>query len=188
MEKLFELHSVVDNLRGYKNVPISFFVHKRPQQLFGKDGSLGVEYRDVITDYDPTCDDTVVYAELALEELFTEEEARPFIEWARTHRDDTTAKMEEAKLPLENNIMGIGAVPVGGGTDFLMISSVDDYDLPFEVWGFVDVRKCEFDETLPDARGAHRGFIFRNGQVEDWLLGDEPAVPPQPSNNSQCPF
>jgi hypothetical protein len=113
------------------------------------------------------------YGEDAIEELFTDSEARQFVEFARTKRNDSTATIKAAPLPFESNVFPVSALPTGGGPDFLRIYKADDYDLPFKVIGFYDVRWCEFDENLPGARRAVRGFKITNGKVETWFLDDE---------------
>jgi hypothetical protein len=169
MPELFHVQSKIANMHGYKNVAIDWFVRRRAQPLFGESGSSGVEYGRVITNYDATDP----YAELAVEEMFTKDEAEAFQTFARTKRNDATAAIKPAKLPIANNIIGCGEIPAGGGPDFLMISDSPDYDLPFKVWGFYDVRGYEFDETAPGARRAVRGVQIRDGKIEPWFLEDE---------------
>jgi hypothetical protein len=42
-------------------------------------------------------------------------------------------------VPVDNNIMGVGTLPVGGDSDFYMLSKAPDYPLPFSVWGHFDL-------------------------------------------------
>jgi hypothetical protein len=176
--ELFEVRSRVANLHGYKNVDIHWFVAERARLLFGADGTLGIPYARVITGYDAT-DEYRFYCEMAVEEFFTNNEARAFVEYVRSHHDDASATIGPAALPVESNRMGHGAIAVGGATDFLKISDSPDYDLPFEVWGFVSLAGCEFDETLPGARRARRGVLVSRDEqggldVQDWELEDSP--------------
>jgi hypothetical protein len=176
--ELFTVISQVANLHGYKNVGIWWFVVERTRSLFGADGALGIPHARVITGYDAT-DEYRSYCESAVEELFTADEARAFVEFLRTRRNDTSATIKPATLPIERNQMGHGAIPVGGGPDFLTISDSLDYDLPFKVWGYFDVRNCEFDETVPGARRATRGILVSDDgeggiDVRDWELEDPP--------------
>jgi hypothetical protein len=174
MPELFHVRSKIANMHGFKNVAIVWFVDMRAQPLFGENGSLGVEYGHVITNYDAT-DRDFCCAELAVEEMFTKDEAEAFQAFVRAKRNDATATIEPAKLPIANNIMGYGAIPTGGGPDFLMIGDRPDYDLPFKVWGFYDVRGYEFDEKAPGARRAVRGVRIRDGEIEPWFLEDDAA-------------
>jgi hypothetical protein len=177
--ELFRVWSCIPNLHGYKNVYISWFVAERARPLFGDDGSLGIPYARVITGYDAT-DEGRLYCQGAVEEFFTEDEARAFVEYVRTHHDDTSATVEAAALPIKHNIMGNGAIAVGGNTGFFDIAESPDYDLLFEVRGFFSLTDCEFDETLPGARRARRGFLIGRDEetgdidVQDWLLDDPP--------------
>jgi hypothetical protein len=158
--KLFTIATQIANLHGYKNVTVSWFVEKRAQPLFGSDGSLGVGYADVIADYEHTHDTR--YSEDAVEELFTKDEADAFLAWLRAHRNGSENTTVEAHpLPMANNVMGFGAIPIGGGPNYLPTGEADDYDLPFKVCGFYDARFYKFDETLPDARRAPRGVSLR---------------------------
>jgi hypothetical protein len=172
MIKLFNVYSRAEAMHGYKNVQISWFVEKRPRRLFGLDGTLKVHYQWVIEDYDPA-DTYQYYSAMAVEEYFTEDEAKAFTDWLGIHFDFATT-VEPAKLPIGNNEAGIGSIAVGGGDDFFVVKRHPAYDLPFEVWGYYDVRDCEFDETLSGARRALVGFRVTPGRIEPWLLlGDE---------------
>jgi hypothetical protein len=148
--KLFHITSRAANLHGYKDVPLEWFVRARERPLlFGVGGSLNVTYSQAISNYDKD-DHGSAYAELALEEFFTDDEAKALVDWLAAHRPRYSATtVKRAKLPIGNNVMGTGGVPVGGGPDFLTTSESADYDLPFEAWAFFDVRGCTFDQTLP---------------------------------------
>jgi hypothetical protein len=176
--ELFTVTSQIANLHGYKNVGIWWFVVDRARPLFGADGSLGIPYTRVIAGYDAT-DEYRSYCESAIDELFTADEARAFVEFLRTRRNDASATIEPATLPIERNQMGHAAVPVGGGPDFLTIGDSPDYGLPFKVWGYFDVRHYEFDETLSGARRATRGILVSDDgeggtDVQVWELEDPP--------------
>jgi hypothetical protein len=117
-------------------VTIHWFVNKRERPLFGPGGSLGIEYRDVITDYDPND----MLPEGAVEELFTEAEAKAFCEFLNAHRDYTNTEIKPySKFPISNSMMGLGATPMGGGIDNLMTGDAPDYNLPFKVYGYYDL-------------------------------------------------
>jgi len=47
------------------------------------------------------------------------------------------------KLPLEGGtIIGVGAMAVSGATDYYGLNKHEDYQLPFEVLGYFDLRHC----------------------------------------------
>jgi hypothetical protein len=142
MIKLFCVRTAVKEFHGHRNVMLEFFVEGRKQRLFGPDGSLGIAYSDVIKDYDVS-DYCARYAEGAVEECFTEAEANEFIAWTKQHRNDHGAMITPVTLPISKNSMGCGAVPVGGLVDHLMVGEAEDYDLPFKVYGYFDLRQCE---------------------------------------------
>jgi len=37
--------------------------------------------------------------------------------------------------------MGYGAVPIGGPEDFYQLCKEEEWTLPFEVWGYYDLRQ-----------------------------------------------
>jgi hypothetical protein len=118
--ELFKVYSRVDDLHGYKNVCIAWFVVERDRPLFGAGGALGCPYARGIVGYDPG-DEYRHYCEGAVEELFTADEAQSLVEWLRDHRNDATATIEPAELPIPSSQMAVGAQPVGGETDFLTV-------------------------------------------------------------------
>jgi hypothetical protein len=58
------------------------------------------------------------------------------------HRDGVTT-MTEVEFPVPANVMGIGAIPVGGGDDFLMVYERPNYPLPFKVMAYFNLVGCE---------------------------------------------
>jgi hypothetical protein len=139
--KLYKVTSYAEDFRGYKNVPLTWFVDKRPLRLFGAGGSLGVPYSDVIRDYDGD-NRYAGFAEMALEGYFTEVEATALVEWLRVHRNNI-ASITPVKLPIESNTCNVSSIAMGGETDFLMVGKSKDYDLPFKAWAYFDVRGCD---------------------------------------------
>ncbi|MGA8649994.1 MAG: hypothetical protein WB677_05130 [Xanthobacteraceae bacterium] len=141
--KLFKVHSYAD-LHGFKDVPIVWFVDKRERRLFGPGGSLNVQVRDVLPNYTGSYHD--YDSADALEEYFTESEAKAFGDWLQVHRR-TAVTTEAVQFPIileDNAILGaIGTTPVGGETGFLLMPAAPDYGFPFNVWGYFDVRDCE---------------------------------------------
>ena len=158
--QLFYVRSQIADLHGYKNVPVTWFVAERARPLFGPDGWLGIPYERVITGYIPDPDGGQYGCESAVEECFTDEEAKAFVEFIRTHRNDASASIDPVELPIGSNTMGISDQPVGGDTDFLTIGDSPDYDLPFKVWGLLYYGGCTFNEASPDARRQQQGSFF----------------------------
>jgi hypothetical protein len=148
----FTVSTVVENLRGYRNVPIDFFVTKRP----------GETVEPLTGDY------AVDFPAEAFRELFTEDEAEALVGWLRTHRSDNSAVVQPVKLPLPANIGPTGAIAVGGPPDFLMIDESPDYDLAFKAWGYFSVEGCVFDEAASGARRMTEGIRVTNGVLQPW--------------------
>ena len=135
--KLFHVTTVVKEYDGCKDVAFEWFKEKptgarRP-------------YEHLIADYPhevpPECAERY-YPEGYIDELFTEHEAGQLADYLSTFRNSTTT-INEVSLPAANNVMGLGDIAVGGGTDFYMLSKRDNYPLPFSVWGYFDKRFCE---------------------------------------------
>lgn len=82
------------------------------------------------------------YTASAIEQTFSKAEVRQLYEYFSQHYEGDRLKVKRAGPP-DNNCMGVGAYPVGGGTDFYGFSKAADYSLPFGVWGFFDLRHCE---------------------------------------------
>jgi hypothetical protein len=127
----------------YYGDDIDWFVVGRAQRrLFGPDGALGIDYHEVIANHDDAPEQLRRYSEDAVEEMFTKQEADTLVAWLKANRpaDDDNTTIRECALPVENNITGFGAIPVGGQQDFLMTGDAPDYNLPFKVWGYCDKR------------------------------------------------
>jgi len=106
----------------------------------------------------------VGYAEEAIDELFTEDEANQLAAYLDAFGEEHVTTIKEAALPIPKNMMGVGAIPVGGGDDFYMLCKQQEYFLPFEVWGYFDLVGCE----LIDGRDVyhHRLWVVHpNGDM-----------------------
>jgi hypothetical protein len=136
MMKLYSVTSKATEYHGCKEVPFVWF---REGERPGPQRPSAA----LIKDYDPA-DDHRFYVEDYIEELFTEDEARQVKDFLDSrYGPDATTTITEVSFPVSNNIMGVGAIPVGGGDDFYMLSKVADYPLPFSVWGYFDLVGCE---------------------------------------------
>ncbi len=83
--------------------------------------------------------DDLTYPRSHVEQTFSKAEVRQLYEYFSQHYEGDRLKVKRAGPP-DNNCMGFGAYPVGGGTDFYTFSDADDYSLPFKVWGYFDLR------------------------------------------------
>ena len=79
--------------------------------------------------------------------MFAPEEAEMLAEYLRGYYDDEPAIHEE-ELPIEGGRMGPGSIPVGGPQGFYMLDKTPGYPLPFEVWGYFDLRQNGDDEPV----------------------------------------
>jgi hypothetical protein len=140
--KLYHVVTGVDEYHGHKDVCFQwFFAGTRPS---------GLPYAELIEDYDPD-DENIHYAEGAVDEMFTEDEAKQLKSYLDREHGGSRTTIIEAEIPIPNHLMGHGAIPVGGPQDFYQLHNEDRYDLPFEVMGYFDLRQHEpIDKSAPD--------------------------------------
>jgi hypothetical protein len=123
MMKLYEVSTVASEYHGCRDVK---FIRFRERS-----GEPARPYSELIESYDPERNH---YEEGAIEELFTFDEANALKEYLdREHGSQGVTKIEEAKLPCRQNVIGIGAMSVGGGDDFYTLKEEKAYSLPFDV-------------------------------------------------------
>jgi len=140
--KLYCVSTTAPEYSGFKNVVFHWF-NEKPQ---GKRA-----YAVLIKDYDPKAY-AIYYAEAFVDELFTEDEARQLKDYIdQSHEGETIIK--EQPLPVDNNVMGYGAIPVGGMQDFYMLSKEAEYSLPFKVYGYFDLR-ASLEREMPKIESA----------------------------------
>ena len=134
MMKLFHVTTTGVQFDGCKGVEFDWFRCGRGDPR---------PYSELITDYDPAAP-IAGYPEAAIDGFFTEAEAvalKAYLDREHGHEGVTTIK--EIQLPIPNNTLGVSAIPVGGGTDFLMLYKEPAYDLEFQVEGYYDLRGRE---------------------------------------------
>lgn len=142
---LYRLTSTIDvwQHRGgrYADVEIEWFVHDRA----------------TVPDYSalldrPLPEGPYSYEQGLVDDLFTREEADQFAAYLKSRHGDSVV-LQEVPVPVATRsphgvgLIGISAVPVGGCTDFHMLSDEDGYDLPFKVWGWYTVEDAKLVET-----------------------------------------
>jgi hypothetical protein len=134
MLDLYHVSTIVKTYRGCKNVAFDWFRCERRAPR---------PYADLIENYDPF-DDLVVYPEECIDELFELDEAQALKDYIdQNYGDAGITTIKKIQLPIANNMMGAGAIPVGGLTDHHMLDNAPGYSLPFKVWGYFDLRGCE---------------------------------------------
>ncbi len=137
---LFQVKSIA-NLRGYRDVPITWFATKRAEPLFGPNGTTGIPYHYLTDSHDDQDTDRPKRAEIAVEECFTYEEARSLSCWLHTHGHPST-RIAPAKLPWPCNDPAYSTMPVGDETDFIALVTDAAYTPQFCVMGYFDLRGC----------------------------------------------
>ncbi len=81
--------------------------------------------------------------ETYIDELFTLEEIKEIYKYFKRY-NRTTIHHEEESLPIENNLMPLGMIPCGGGTEPIWFSEHKSYSLSFNVRGIYTLT-CEDD-------------------------------------------
>jgi hypothetical protein len=146
--KLYSLKTIVGEFDGCKDVVFHWFYCDRAKRR---------PYAELIKDYN-SHDNLAAYAEHAVDELFTATEASALDEYLRLRYCDHTTTIEEATLPLPNNVMGFRGLPVGGGDGFYELYTKPGYGLPFVAMGYFNLVGRE----LVDGSGVyhHRYWIM----------------------------
>jgi hypothetical protein len=155
--KLYDVSTTVREFRGCKNVVFNWVRHAMPQ---GRR-----PYAALIKDYEPG--PHAVYTELLIEELFTSDEARQLKDYLdRHHGREGKTVIKEQPLPVENNMMGYGALGVGGGDDFYLLCEEPAYSLAFKVWGYYNLVGC----TLIDNGDTYRHRLMIVEEYSDGTI------------------
>jgi hypothetical protein len=89
------------------------------------------------------------YAISQAEETFSEEQAKELIQFLEQY-PGTQVDIKPATMPIEHGI-GVGAISVGGFSDFYLFFEEAGYSLGFKVVGYYNLESCEF-EPNPDPK------------------------------------
>jgi hypothetical protein len=151
--KLFIVTTTAKQHRGCKDVVFSWFRTEKPSEWR--------PYGELIENYEPGNR----YAEWAIDELFSEDEALLLKEYLdRTYADAGVTVIKEQSLPIPNNVMVFGAMAVGGEDGFCMLDKDPEYSLPFKVWGYYDLVGCELVDGS-DVYHRRLWMVSANGEV-----------------------
>jgi hypothetical protein len=150
--ELYHVTTIVKKYRGCKNVDFSWFRCERRAPR---------PYAELIENYAPSAIDAEGYIEVegcieaegCIDEMFEWDEAQTLKDYIDQNygEDQGITTIEKAELPIPNNTMGVGAIPVGGRQDFHMLDKAPNYSLPFKVWGYFDLRGCELVDLKAEA-------------------------------------
>jgi hypothetical protein len=133
--ELYRVTTIVKKFRGCKDVGFDWFRCERRAPR---------PYAELIENYDPSGRRDVRDAEGCIDEMFELDEAQALKDYIdRNYGEAGITTIKKAELPIANNVMGVGATPVGGGQDFHLLDKAPNYTLPFKVWGYFDLRGCE---------------------------------------------
>ncbi len=152
--RLFEAHSTLPEIRSRRNVEVDWYVVKRDKPHIS-------DFRSIVIWEHPHHDDvgdSNSSTRTALDQYLTEEEARLLGAHLRTQ--GIMLNVTEVELPIRIKEWGLSPMDEGWehpleGT--LTVNDLADYDLPFHVEGFYDLRGCE----VVDRRDPKRHMIFQ---------------------------
>ena len=149
--------TIVKKYNGRKNVAFEWFRCERRAPR---------SYADLIENYDPY-DHYVYYPRGCIDGIFELDEAQALKDYIDQNygEDQGITTIEKAGLPIANDAMGVGAMPVGGGNDFYLLDKAPNYSLPFRVWGYFDLR----DEPPCDQRGLPGATECAYDGLQLWL-------------------
>jgi hypothetical protein len=135
--RLYNVTSVIDRWphrrSRWNGVQVTWFVTKRATDP-------GFDYGQLLDRPLPPGDEYSCERGL-VDESFTQDEAERFAAYLESTYD-TEAKLQELPLPVATRsaegyeLLPVGAIAVGGDSDFHMLSEHETYDLPFSVWGY----------------------------------------------------
>jgi hypothetical protein len=75
------------------------------------------------------------YAKVAVDELFTLEEARAWCSYLKAQYQDQTARISLVRLPLDIDVMPLSAVSTGSGEGIVVAPRLEGYPFTFNVLG-----------------------------------------------------
>lgn len=97
-----------------------------------------------------TMDDVIHWYTVSyIEQTFSKAEVKQLYAYFKV-RGGARLKLRRAHAPT-NGVMGVGSIPVGGGNDLYRFSKEPGYSLPFEVWGYFDLRDRDQEYDVDDA-------------------------------------
>jgi hypothetical protein len=140
MMQLYHVTSIAKEYRGFKDVEISWFMLHRAQQPV-------VPYAELIADYAELNGDDRMSVECVVDEMFTEAEANALLAWLNKHRP-AVHQFQATTIPLRGRdedgsiLMAMREIPLGGPQDCIVPNEAD-WDLPFKVNGYFDLRFSE---------------------------------------------
>jgi hypothetical protein len=145
--KLYHVTSRVKEYDGHKDVQFSWFLWDRRAQPVAP-------YPDLISDYATLDEDAREYAQVLVDEMFTDDEARLLLAWLNEHREGVHS-LGETTMPVsarnEDGRSYRSMIPVDGtGWPQGWLKPKPDWDLPFSVAGYYDLsRHDRVDGTHP---------------------------------------
>jgi len=124
--KLYYVRSTGREFHGFKDIILTWFMVGRKLPV--------APYAELIADYAELDDDTRFRAEVRVNEMFTEDEARAVLAWLNEHRPAVHVIKELETTPVKassedgGELIGLIQVPLGGLQDCL-VPNKKDWDL-----------------------------------------------------------
>jgi len=134
MIKLYEAMTWVPAHDGTTMQPIHWWCERRTSPL--------VDYAEAIAGYERLQGDERFYPRDCIDEYLTAAEVAELRGFVAKHYDWQVIA-REVELPIGANRAGLGALSVGGATDFLILTATPGYDLSIRIWGYFDRHDAE---------------------------------------------
>jgi len=157
MIKVYEAMTWEPSSDGARMRPVQWFCENRPHPL--------VDYAQAIVGYERLPYEERFYPSDCIDGYLTADEVaelRGFV--AKRYGWQVLACAVE--LPIAANSIGLGALPAGGGADFLMLAKTPGYNLSISIWGHFDLRRAApFDRERSAGTFAQRSLAINSPLV-----------------------
>lgn len=132
MMKLYQGRSII-SINNHYQVQCYWFYVNRDIPV--------ASYAELIKDYSPI-EESIEAAERAVNGYFTEHEIKILKDYLKVK--GIGLEVEEVKhLPVEPDYIGLADLPLGGGAGHIHLTEHEGYSLPFNVWGYYDLKDSQ---------------------------------------------
>jgi hypothetical protein len=129
MNYLYRVCTVLPEHHGYHDLEVAWF-------KLG--GEAPLSYADAISDYETGKDDAI-YPMLAIDQMFTCDEATALKAYLDRHHSDRKHSIIKVHLPIPFSTRGDGPKPLDDGHRIYRLDEEPEYDLPFQVGAYFDL-------------------------------------------------
>ena len=142
---LYRLFVTIDEFRGVKNVILDIFRSNIEETPFNAKDLVPETVPQYMLDEEPS------YVLVHLKESFTLEEIKKIKSYLRKYKCIKIGKPKLCSIPEDGSIWPTGAHPYDGygtPTGFIDFYRFNNYNLPFKISGFYDIRFTDFEGII----------------------------------------